>query len=46
MNRLSFRTLVIAVLVTATVVAAGLASYRATAVDEAPPAPRTMLVPF
>ena len=46
MNRLSFRTLIIAVLVTATVVAAGLASYRATAVDEAPTAPRTMLVPF
>jgi hypothetical protein len=46
MNRLSFRTLVIAVLVTATMVAAGLASYRASAVDEAPAAPRTMLVPF
>ena len=46
MNRLSFRTLVIAVMVTATVVAAGLASYRAAAVEEAPAAPRTMLVPF
>ena len=46
MNRLSFRTLIIAVLVTATVVAAGLASYRATAVEEAPAAPRPMLVPF
>jgi hypothetical protein len=46
MNRLSFRTLIIAVLVTATVVAAGLASFRATAVEEAPAAPRTMLVPF
>ena len=46
MNRLSFRTLVIAVLVTATVVAAGFASYRANAVEEAPAAPRTMLVPF
>jgi hypothetical protein len=45
-NRLSFRTLVIAVLVTATVVAAGLASYRASAVEETPAAPRTMLVPF
>jgi hypothetical protein len=46
MNRLSFRTLVIAVLVAATMVAAGLASYRASAVEEAPAAPRTMLVPF
>ena len=46
MNRLSIRTLVIAVLVTATLVAAGLASYRATAVEQAPAAPQTMLVPF
>ena len=46
MNRLSIRTLVIAVLVTATLVAAGLASYRATAVEQAPAAPHTMLVPF
>ena len=46
MNRLSIRTLVIAVLVTATIVAAGLASYRATAVVQEPAAPQTMLVPF
>ena len=46
MNRLSIRTLVIAVLVTATLVAAGLASYRATSVEQAPAAPQTMLVPF
>ena len=46
MNRLSFRTLVLAVLVTATVVAAGVASFRATAVTDAPAQPHTMLVPF
>lgn len=46
MNRLSFRTLFIAVLVTASVVVAGVASFRATAVADVPARPHTMLVPF
>jgi hypothetical protein len=46
MNRLSFRTLAIAVLVAATLVAAGVASLRVTAVADVPAQPHTMLVPF
>ena len=46
MNRLSFRTIVIAVLVTATMVVAGVASIRSTAAVDAPAQPHTMLVPF
>ena len=46
MNRLSFRTIAIAVLVTATMVAAGVASLRHAAVADVPAQPHTMLVPF
>jgi hypothetical protein len=44
MNRLSFRILAIAVLVTATVVVAGVSSLGAT--TSAPAAAPSMLVPF
>lgn len=46
MNRLSFRTLVIAVLVTATMVVAGVASFRSSATADVPAPAHTMLVPF
>ena len=46
MNRISFRTLAIAVLVTATLVVAGVASLRTSAVADTPVQPHTMLVPF
>lgn len=46
MNRLSFRTILIAVLVTATMVAADVASFRSTAVADVAAQPHTMLVPF
>ncbi len=47
MIRLSVRNLVIAVLVTATVLVAGMASFRTGAVADAPPPPHySTLVPF
>jgi hypothetical protein len=46
MNRLSLRTLLIAVVVTATMVVAGVASLRSTAVVDTPTQPHTMLIPF
>jgi hypothetical protein len=46
MNRLSFRTIVIAVLVTATMVVAGVSSFRSTAAADVQAQPHTMLVPF